>query len=220
MSDITEKQAELIAEMRRGQAYRPESTAWEIVENHKGFSVRKCKKGFLAFKDRCQLATQSTVEDAIRSIDDHLERERQAEIARAEQAEWQAKLEAENVERLRMKLEAVLACIQPVRDFVESHGLNVLKDCVQQLELEEQERNVPANWEELVELAERIGEQRCEDEGPDQRDQVGEVDVDKYGVIEHKHWNEYENEYIRTVEYGLQEYIDEFSKDCSRKRKK
>jgi hypothetical protein len=55
--------------------YKPEPTAPEIVENYKGFSVRKCKRGFLAFKDGHNLMTQPTVEDAVRSVDEHLERE-------------------------------------------------------------------------------------------------------------------------------------------------
>jgi len=190
--------------------YKPEPTAWEIVENHKGFAVRKCKRGFLAFKDGRNLMTQPTVEDAIRSIDEHLERERKAAIARAEQAKWQAELEAENAERQRQAVEAVFACIQPIRDFVEQHGLDMLQSCVGRLEFEECERNVPSNWEELVEIAERIGERHCEG---DWREEVGEVDVDRYGVIEHRYYNSNCDGYASTVEFGLQEYVDAYKED-------
>jgi hypothetical protein len=184
-----------------------------VVEDHKGFSIRKCKKGFLAFKTRFQLATQPTVEDAIRSIDEHLEWERQWKLAK-EREEAEREIRVANAAKLEaQRIAAVFACIQPVRDFVESHGLDMLKDCVRQLDAEERERNVPTNWEELVKIAERIGERRVDIESDWGTDQVGEVDVDKYGVIEHRNWNSDEDEYLRTTEYGLQEYIDEFSED-------
>ena len=186
-----------------------------VVEDHKGFSVRKCKKGFLAFKDGRNLVTQPTVEDAIRSIDEHLEWECKRRLAEEKEKAERAIRVAELEKLQAQKLAAVLACIQPVRDFVETNGLAMLKDCVDQLGLEEQERNVPANWEELVEIAERIGEKRCEEDHCWQKPhrQVGEVDVDKYGVVEHRHWNSDIDDYMTDVEYGLQEYIDEFSED-------
>jgi hypothetical protein len=185
-----------------------------VLENHKGFSVRKCKKGFLAFKDGRNLCTQPTVEDAIRSIDEQLEWENRRRLAEEERKAEQTLREARLAKEEAQKLVAILACIRPVRNFVESHGLAMLKECVQQLELEERDRNVPANWKELVEVAERIGELRCEEDNWQKPDrQVGEVDVDKYGVVEHRHWNSDADEYMTDVEYGLQEYIDEFSED-------
>jgi hypothetical protein len=186
-----------------------------VVENYKGFSVRKCRKGFLAFPKSGgggNLETRSTVEEAIAWIDQYLERERQAAIFRAGLAERQAKLQAEKAEVARQKLEAVLACIQPIRDFTEKHGLKMLQDCLEQLEQEERDRNVPANWEELVEIADQIAEKRSSDDGWG-TDQVGEVDVDKYGVTEHRYYNSDFDGYALHTEYGLQEYIDEFKED-------
>jgi hypothetical protein len=179
-----------------------------LIDNHKGFSVRRSKKGFLAFKGGRNLETRQTVEEAIASIDEYLERERQVEVARAEQAERQAKLEAETAERARKKLKAVLACIQPIRDFTERQGLKMLQDCLEQLEQEERDRNVPSNWEKLVEMADQIAEKRSSDDG--WRTEVGEVDVDKYGVTEHSYYNSDLDGYALHTEYGLQEYIDQF----------
>src|SRR5262249_13249946 len=161
------------------------------------------KKGYLAFRVGCggNLLTQQTIEDAILSIDRHveweLENERQRKLAEAERAARIAaadKLAAE-------KRAAVLACIQPIRDFVEIHGLEMLENCVRQLGLEERERNVPANWVELVELAERIAEERGGGWGSDS---PGDIDVDKYGATEYFDYISEGDYYGRKVEYGLQ----------------
>jgi hypothetical protein len=193
------------------EEYKPEI----IVENHKGFSVRKSKKGFLAFKisGGRDLGSRPTIEEAIASIDQYLEQERQAEITRAEQAEELAKERAEEVELARQKLETVLAVIQPIRDFVAAHSVATLKDCVEQLDWEERDRNVPANWEELVEIADKIADKRIEYDSGMWRTDVGEVEVTQYGVVEHSHWDQEENDYLVSEEYELQEYIDAFKED-------
>jgi hypothetical protein len=188
------------------EKYKPEI----IVENHKGFSVRKSKKGFLAFRigGGRDLGSRPTVEEAIASIDQYLEQERQAEITRAEKAEELAKERAEEAELARQKLETVLACIQPIRDFTAEHGLAMLRDCGVQLEQEELERNVPANWEELVEIAEEIAGRRSEGGC----EAVYDVGVSKYGVTEELTY-ERDDYPTYSVDYTLQEYIDAFRDD-------
>ena len=179
-----------------------------LIDNHKGFSVRRSKKGFLAFKGGRNLETRQTVDEAIASIDQYWEQERQAEMRMAVEAEWQAKRRAEEAERQRKKLQTVFACIQPIREFAERQGLKILRDCLEQLEQEERDRNVPSNWEKLVEMADQIAEKRSSDDG--WRTEVGEVDVDKYGVTEHSYYNSDLDGYALHTEYGLQEYIDQF----------
>ena len=78
---------------------------------------------------------------------------------------------------------------------------------------EERERNVPANWEELVAICERIKNKQIENVGS------GEVDVSKYGVIEYtvkdiEGDRDVNGKYLtNSGSYGLQEYIDEFKDD-------
>jgi hypothetical protein len=178
-----------------------------IVENHKGFAVRKCARGFLAFPKTGgggNLATKPTVEEAIATIDQEIELRRRRE---ADETEWRAqhaKRAAEKAEHDRQKLETVLANIEPIRDFTERLGLNMLRDCLTQLEREEQERNVPVNWEELVEICERITDIR---EG---NAEGGEVAVSKYGVTEHLEHESYGEYYEKDYSYTLQEYIEAY----------
>jgi hypothetical protein len=192
-----------------------------VVEDYKGFAVRKCRKGFLAFRigGGRDLGSRSTVEEAIASIDQYLEQERHAEIVRTRQAEEhaeeQAKHAAEKAEQARQKLEAVLACIQPIRDFTDKHGLTMLRDCIERLKHEEAERNVPANWEELAEICQKIAEWRfrkAEDAEPWENQLNEEPDVTKYGVIEETTYTRDDNP-TYTKEYTLQGYIDGFKED-------
>jgi hypothetical protein len=189
-----------------------------VVEDYKGFAVRKCRKGFLAFPKSGpggNLETRATVEEAVVSIDQHLERERRWKMSMAELAEQQAKRAADNAERERKKLERVIVCIPPIRVFIEKHGLATLRDCVEQLEQEERERNVPANWEELAEICQKIAEWRfrkAEDAEPWENQLNEEPDVTKYGVIEEITYTRDDNP-TYTKEYTLQGYIDGFKED-------
>jgi hypothetical protein len=189
-----------------------------VVEDYKGFAVRKCRKGFLAFPKSGpggNLETRATVEEAVVSIDQHLERERRWKMSMAELAEQQAKRAADNAERERKKLERVIVCIPPIRVFIEKHGLATLRDCVEQLEQEERERNVPANWEELAEICQKIAEWRfrkAEDAEPWENQLNEEPDVTKYGVIEEITYTRNDNP-AYTKEYTLQGYIDGFKED-------
>jgi hypothetical protein len=148
-------------------------------------------------------------------VDKHLELERQ----RTEQDRlWQEareKREREEAERVHQKLKAVLACIQPVRDFTDRLGLNMLRDCLEQLDQEERDRNVPANWQELAEKCERIGEWRLaqsEGSAPWENHLDSEPEVTKHGVKEEITYTR-DDHPTYTQEYSLQEYINEFGDD-------
>jgi hypothetical protein len=180
-----------------------------FIENYKGFRVRKSKKGYCAERigGGMNLGSGPTVEDAVTSVDAHLEWQKEQEAKLAEAARQQAEREAERERKAQLRIEAVLACIEPVRRCVESYGLDMLRDCVKQLEYEEAERNVPANWEELVEKCEQIGECRCDGWGSDS---PGDVDVNRHGVTESYGWNQELDCYAEEIHYGLQEYLDNF----------
>jgi hypothetical protein len=183
-----------------------------VVQDYKGFSIRKAKKGYLAFRgdgrgSGSQLPTCGTVEEAVASVDQYLERERQQAEQNHVRQEEREKRAREEADRQRLKTEAVRACIQPIRDFAAVHGLTMLDDCLQQLKLEEADRNLPANWEELVNKCEGIAERRQEGGGDDS---PYEVSVDKYGVTETWECNSYGHDYTDEYSYGLQEYIDNF----------
>jgi hypothetical protein len=179
-----------------------------ILEDYKGFTIRECRKGYLAFKAGRQLETCKTIEGAKRSVDSHLEWEvRHAELQRQEKELAEAR-KREEAERERLRTEAILACIQPIRDFVAIHGMEMLQDCVEQLEQEELDRNVPPNWESLVEKCEAIGQWFCEhavcDEDP------SDVEVSEYGVIEYYGYNSNFDTYAFTRKYKLEDYVDEY----------
>jgi hypothetical protein len=180
-----------------------------VIAAHKGFAVRKVKKGYLAFKidgGGRTLPTCATPEEAVTSVDQYLEEERQRVEQERQEQEAREQRWREEAERQRFKTETVLACIRPIRDFVAVHGVTTLKDCVEQLDQEERERNVPANWEELAELCAIIGEKRSQND----ETQVGEVEVNEYGVTEFTHWNSREDRHMDSNSYGLQEYIVDF----------
>jgi hypothetical protein len=82
----------------------------------------------------------------------------------------------------------------------------MLHQCVECLAQEERDRNVPANWEELVDKCEMIAEARMEqwDNHP------SDVGVDKYGVTETWETNSYGHDYTDERDYSLEEYIDNF----------
>jgi hypothetical protein len=193
--------------------------SWEvIIPDYKGYTIRRCRKGYLAFQGGNNLYTCDTVDQAIKSVDRYLEcKERQREADRL-QEEARIQREREDAERERLKREAVLATIAPIRDFVSRHGLDLLRNCVAQLEQEERDRNVPQNWQALVELCERIGEKRTEEETDWGHRSVGEVDVTKYGVTEYYNWNSRADCYLSKVKYGLHEYIDRFGAEYLEER--
>jgi hypothetical protein len=181
-----------------------------LIPDYKGFTIRTAKKGYLAFKGGFTLPTQATVQDAVNSVDAHFEWEVKRAAWAEEESARRAQEEREREQKVAEKKRAIFAVIQPVRDFAEIHGLDMLRDCIAQLEQEERERNVPENWEELVEICEQIGQKRGEEQW---QTNVGDVDVDKYGVTEHLGYNSNMGAYCSKTEYSLQEYINTF-KEC------
>lgn len=182
-----------------------------MIEDYKGFAIRKAKKGYLAFKGSRSLPTCDTVEEAVASVDQHIEWERQRVEWNRREQEAREQREQEEAERERIKTEAVSACIQAVRDFVRTHGMGLLHDCVNQLDREEDERNVPANWEELVKICEAIAAWRygeAEDSEPWENHLDEEPGVSKYGVIEEITYTR-DDHPTYTREYTLEEYIDD-----------
>jgi hypothetical protein len=167
-------------------------------------------------KGRKQLATCDTIEEAKASVDRCFEWQAgypQREASRKEEVE---KLQREREERERIAREekerihqGVLACIQPIRDFVAVNGITMLRQCIECLDQEDRDRNVPANWQELADRCERIGEYLTEH---DWCDNIGQVDVDKYGVTVHSNYdNRHTYDYLTHREYGLEDFIDEYN---------